>query len=599
MVLSKNIAVETAPLFEYDPLPDANAYIRVLRILQDDFDSPLRLTIGNLCLDSADEYICLSYTWGIDEASNTIPINNQRFLVRDNLRNFLLEARRKRVDHLLWIDAITINQNDVNEKNSQVALMGHIYKQATRVIAWLGQGDDDVGAAFDLIKSSADLGALSFKELYEDKFDDAPKQAAVHQMKTRATGKQYWDVFDHVSSLEYFQRLWIVQEILLAKRLSLWYGDTSFEGGFMENLCEFITRLPISSLDIKNQGLAKIKQKTCGAIFQSRMHEESHGIKSTFPVFRRQKCYEPKDKIYGLKSLDNNMETFPVDYNVDNLWLIPQLYDHCMIEGVDLGFFVLKELGVSHVDLFEATRDLGVFSGRQWKFNLQDVGIVGDCTETQTGLIFEVDWEDLQLPETEIGEYCQYIKRVSTPKASLNPSVATRLQSLDLILRQGAMNVFYVYRHRNISDSSPLAPLLDDIHEKTPEDRYANKRDIENLKVELSQYRFVTTLMVHEDHQERLSNEIDKDVGKGFTEPLQLSFLTIDSFHTEFQRLKLTATVFHYQICIDWRCLLTYWRLCDAPGSMREELVEEYIGSWDEEVQKLEYRGNSSNFKCS
>lgn len=41
----------------------------------------------------------------------------------------------------LWIDAICINQDDIAEKNSQVAMMAEIYKKATRVNIWLGESN--------------------------------------------------------------------------------------------------------------------------------------------------------------------------------------------------------------------------------------------------------------------------------------------------------------------------------------------------------------------------------------------------------------------------------------------------------------------------
>ena len=37
-----------------------------------------------------------------------------------------------------WIDAICINQADIEEKNDQVPMMRDIYMIAKRVVAWLG-----------------------------------------------------------------------------------------------------------------------------------------------------------------------------------------------------------------------------------------------------------------------------------------------------------------------------------------------------------------------------------------------------------------------------------------------------------------------------
>ena len=43
-------------------------------------------------------------------------------------------------ERVLWIDAICINQESVEEKQLQVPLMGRVYNLAKRVIAWLGVG---------------------------------------------------------------------------------------------------------------------------------------------------------------------------------------------------------------------------------------------------------------------------------------------------------------------------------------------------------------------------------------------------------------------------------------------------------------------------
>jgi hypothetical protein len=39
----------------------------------------------------------------------------------------------------LWIDAISINQETLEERNHQVGIMGEIYSRAECVIIWLGR----------------------------------------------------------------------------------------------------------------------------------------------------------------------------------------------------------------------------------------------------------------------------------------------------------------------------------------------------------------------------------------------------------------------------------------------------------------------------
>jgi hypothetical protein len=49
----------------------------------------------------------------------------------------LLALRGAGTQRLLWIDAICINQSDMNKKSWQVAMMARIYRNAKQVIAYL------------------------------------------------------------------------------------------------------------------------------------------------------------------------------------------------------------------------------------------------------------------------------------------------------------------------------------------------------------------------------------------------------------------------------------------------------------------------------
>jgi hypothetical protein len=53
------------------------------------------------------------------------------------------------------VDAICINQSDVEEKSSQIPLMKYIYELATQVVIWLGLEDDSTGRGLELIQQAA------------------------------------------------------------------------------------------------------------------------------------------------------------------------------------------------------------------------------------------------------------------------------------------------------------------------------------------------------------------------------------------------------------------------------------------------------------
>jgi hypothetical protein len=58
--------------------------------------------------------------------------------VTSNLKSALQSLRHSDSVRVLWVDAVSINQANIEERANQVRQMGRIYTQARGVIAWLG-----------------------------------------------------------------------------------------------------------------------------------------------------------------------------------------------------------------------------------------------------------------------------------------------------------------------------------------------------------------------------------------------------------------------------------------------------------------------------
>ncbi|KAJ4984979.1 heterokaryon incompatibility protein [Stagonosporopsis vannaccii] len=56
-------------------------------------------------------------------------------------------------DQLIWVDAFCINQQDEDEKSSQVSMMSQIYQSADEVVAWLGHAETEYMLGFDVLHS--------------------------------------------------------------------------------------------------------------------------------------------------------------------------------------------------------------------------------------------------------------------------------------------------------------------------------------------------------------------------------------------------------------------------------------------------------------
>lgn len=126
-------------MFAHSDLDDTLGSIRLLRIFPElSKDGFVQCQIWHSNITAA--YKCLSYVWGDDNDQQTILVNGKEFVCRSNLKRFLDVARIKHSGHheAFWIDALCIDQQNVSERNKQVAQMGDIYAHAKCVIAWLG-----------------------------------------------------------------------------------------------------------------------------------------------------------------------------------------------------------------------------------------------------------------------------------------------------------------------------------------------------------------------------------------------------------------------------------------------------------------------------
>ena len=128
--------------FVHEPLDLAHNTIRVLSILPDLSDSPIRCLIKQIRRE--DRHVCLSYTWGDESEQSLIELDGKRFMVRPNLLEFLHRARPEYCNELLWIDAICIDQRDVRERNHQVQQMADIYASSKLVLMWAGHVSGDL-----------------------------------------------------------------------------------------------------------------------------------------------------------------------------------------------------------------------------------------------------------------------------------------------------------------------------------------------------------------------------------------------------------------------------------------------------------------------
>lgn len=154
----------TNDVFAHTPLPDSMTHIRLLRILQGGFDQRVVCKLSYWPVDEAPSHHTISYTWGDPAQTTTITINDRQMTVRQNREYALQQTYTAEKSHYIWIDAICIDQDTIQERSDQVALMGQIYKKAQCVHACVGQHAHDSAYISEVIHKQENFLSQSYGE---------------------------------------------------------------------------------------------------------------------------------------------------------------------------------------------------------------------------------------------------------------------------------------------------------------------------------------------------------------------------------------------------------------------------------------------------
>ncbi|PSN68810.1 HET-domain-containing protein [Corynespora cassiicola Philippines] len=250
-------------------------------------------------LDSAPEYEALSYCWGDMKDCTAIffDLNDiyQQFLrITEDLAVCLYTLPRMKEfvqPKFIWIDQVCINQDDLDERNEQVRVMGEVYKSASRVIVWLGQKTD-----FDFTNIDVP-GPYGLDTVIKD------SMTVCHWIQLCAMFRRQW-----------FQRSWVCQEIVLAKQLVVALGDQTFTWPMLQALTKFAREIiePLKFADIKHFSGSTLLFSTLDNARTAFQNVGYMRIRSMPQVFLYLKCSDPRDKIYGLLGCIEPI--FPADF---------------------------------------------------------------------------------------------------------------------------------------------------------------------------------------------------------------------------------------------------------------------------------------------
>lgn len=290
---------------QFKPLP--NGHIRLLdlqdaRLLDEVLVGFKLVTVS---LSTAPQYEAISYCWGSTALCTGILIStrhhkNQVYRVTENLAtclHSLLVSDQPKADRprYLWADQICINQEDIHERNAQVRLMADVYKTAARVIVWLGQEPTYVPEQLDL--------AL------------LPDRHAIWKGRPILDWVLEWRILGR----PWFFRLWVFQEAVFARRISILLGTELTTWDTLSDtscsLVDFIDDVASGKFAYSLKVLDRLQFKMISQVMNTteRLATQAHiDLAYLISMLDKQDCQDPRDKIFSLVGFA--ADTLPVDF---------------------------------------------------------------------------------------------------------------------------------------------------------------------------------------------------------------------------------------------------------------------------------------------
>ncbi|KAF7193785.1 Heterokaryon incompatibility protein 6, OR allele [Pseudocercospora fuligena] len=196
----------------YSWLDPSRRQIRLLRLDKPGTQDHGRITgeLSTYSMDSAPIFDALSYAWGVDVVAEPIIVNAEAVFVTRNLYQGLQNFRQGDHAEYIWLDAICINQRNFAERSHQVTLMRDLFSMARVVHVWLGPSTPSTERTLYVLDRAG-------RRLSPD-FEDADLlPAEINSVSTEA--------FQSIFTNPWWNRLWVVQEVVLAKEPIAHFGS--------------------------------------------------------------------------------------------------------------------------------------------------------------------------------------------------------------------------------------------------------------------------------------------------------------------------------------------------------------------------------------
>ncbi|KAK4569323.1 hypothetical protein LTR86_003085 [Recurvomyces mirabilis] len=299
----------------HEPLRFTDSF-RLLYLLPGANDDTINTQLRYERLKVKPQYEALSYEWATPALDVMIRCNQQALTITGGLAAALKQLRSTSQGRWLWVDAICIDQGNTLEKNQQVAMMRDIYMKAERVLIWLGEDVPHSIEAVHMIQNLAQifltrsmtLGSTQSALLHHPTLDSIPDKASL-QLENKSLWTAVFDLF----SRSYFQRTWIVQEIVVSSNARVLFGSYQTSWRYFHWAAMYVSRTDYLLHQIPS--MKSIAMIVAIAEIQKRFKAgQASSLTDHLLLFQGSQASDPRDKVYGLLGiLVGSTQRFPTE----------------------------------------------------------------------------------------------------------------------------------------------------------------------------------------------------------------------------------------------------------------------------------------------
>ena len=208
------------------------------------------------------QYAALSYVWGSELKPCVLLCSSRQAAAgpADELASFhaipitasldsILRGVRENIQNApkyLWIDAVCINQENTDERNDQVLLMGDIYSLAERTFVCLGDDDNDVTEASRCMNNLCNTYRAEHGPLKQSLLEVDNRPWLLMRYNPGYISEKSWRCFERLLSRPWFSRVWIFQEVVLSANICILYKTSILSWENLLQACQMVEELHLA-----------------------------------------------------------------------------------------------------------------------------------------------------------------------------------------------------------------------------------------------------------------------------------------------------------------------------------------------------------------